>query len=452
MSWTASGGGLLAAMNRRSFLAGAAAFAAAPALGAVPASGAVDVAIVGAGAAGIAAARRLAAAGKRFALIEAANHIGGRCITDMRLFGVPFDLGAHWIPDPNLNPMVKLSAGTHLEVYTAPSNERLRIGQRYAGSAELERFFAAQRRSNRAINEAARKKIDISCAQALPKDLGDLRPTIEFVLGPFGCGKDLSEVSVFDFVRSDERERDAFCRQGFGAILERLAQGLPVQLSTPVTRIDYSGRLAALETAQGTIRAQAVIVTVSIGVLAADLIKFQPHLPVRHIEAVSKLPLGSYDHVALDIPGNPLGLRSDDLVYEKAVSDRTAALLANVSGTSLCLVDVGGGFGRALAAQGETAMIDFAVGWLADLFGNSVKAAVKRGYATRWNKEPWVLGAFSSAAPGNQPARSVLMESINGRIWFAGEAVDEALWGTVAGAWESGERAADAVIKRLEPS
>jgi monoamine oxidase len=348
--------------------------------------------------------------------------------------------------------MVKLIANTDLDVYAAPSNERLRIGRRFARPAEMETFFAAQNRSNRAIADAARKKTDISCAQALPKDLGDLRPTIEFVLGPFSCGKDLHEVSVIDFVRSDERESDAFCRQGFGAILERLARGIPVQLSTPVTRIDYSGRLATLETAQGTLRAQAVIVTVSVGVLAAGSLEFRPHLPVRHLEAVASLRLGSYDHIALDLPGNPLGLRSDDLIYEKAVSDRTAALLANVSGTSLCLVDVGGSFGRGLAAQGAAAMVDFAVGWLADLFGSGVKAAVKRSYATQWNKDPGVLGAFSSAAPGNQPARRVLMESINDRLWFAGEAVDEAWWGTVGGAWESGIRAADAVIKRLGPS
>jgi len=358
--------------------------ASAPALGSVPTSGAVDVAIVGAGAAGIAAARRLAAAGKRFALIEAANHIGGRCITDTSLFGVPFDRGAHWIPVSNVNPITRVAASTNLDIYPAPSNERLRIGRRFARPAEMEQFSVAQTRSNRAINDAARGKTDTSCAEALPKDLGDLRPTIEFVLGPFGCAKDLSEVSVFDFVSSEERERDSFCRQGFGAILEKLAQGVPVQLSTPVTEIDYSGRSAAyLETAKGTLSAQAVIVTVSVGVLAADTLKFRPHLPVRHLEAVEKLKLGSYDHIALDLPGNPLGLRSDDLVYEKATNERTAALLANVSGTSLCLIDVGGRFGRALAAEGEAAMIDFAIGWLASLFGTSIKAAIKGSHATQ---------------------------------------------------------------------
>src|SRR5262249_30102680 len=132
-------------------------------------------------------------------------------------------------------------------------------------------------------------------------------------------------------------------------------------------------------------------------------------------------------------------------------SERTAAILANMSGTSLCLIDVGGRFGRSLSDQGQAAMVDFAVGWLAELFGNGIKTAVKRSYASRWDRERWVRGAFSSAGPGSQPARAVLKQSLNNRIWFAGEAEDETLWGTVAGAWRSGERAAGAALAQLKP-
>src|SRR5712692_15207 len=101
-------------LSRRSFLTASAALAAAPALGAVPSSGSVDVVIIGAGAAGIAAARRVAAAGRRFALVEAAARIGGRCTTDTRIFGVPYDLGAHWIHMPDINPVAKLAPRTGL--------------------------------------------------------------------------------------------------------------------------------------------------------------------------------------------------------------------------------------------------------------------------------------------------------------------------------------------------
>jgi monoamine oxidase len=434
-------------LNRRNFIAGSAAIASAPALGAVSASGETDVAIVGAGAAGIAAARKVAAAGRRFALIEASDRVGGRCVTDTRTFGVPFDRGAHWIHMPDINPLAKLSSRTGLDIYPAPPGQKLRIGRRNAREGEMEDYLAALVKANRAIQDSARGKVDVSCMQALPKDLGEWRPAVEFVLGPFGCAKNLDEISAVDFSRSLERDVDAFCRQGFGALLAKLGADLPVQLNVPVTRMQSARNFVEIETARGRINARAAIVTVSNGVLAAEKIKFTPELPKRHTEAIAKLSLGSYDHVALELKGNPLQLQNDDLVFEKAAGARTAALLANVSGTPLAMVEIGGRLGRELSQAGEAAMIDFATGWLADLYGADVKKAIGRTHATRWTAEPWALGAFSAAAPGGQGGRKVLMEPVRERLFFAGEAVHETLWGTVGGAWESGERAADAALR-----
>src|SRR3954468_6310928 len=197
-------------VSRRSFIAGAAALAAAPALGTVSASSETDVAIIGAGAAGIAAARKVGAAGRRFVLIEASDHVGGRCVTESRTFGVPYDRGAHWLHMPDINPVAKLSARTGLEVYAAPPGQKLRMAKRNAREGEMEDYLAAIVRTNRAIQDAARGKADVSCAQTLPKDLGDWRPAVEFVLGPFGCGKSLEEISAMDFARSLERDVDAF--------------------------------------------------------------------------------------------------------------------------------------------------------------------------------------------------------------------------------------------------
>jgi monoamine oxidase len=440
-------------LSRRSFVAGTAAIAATPALAAV--SGNVDVVIVGAGAAGIAAARRLTAAGRRVAVIEAAARVGGRCITDTRTFGVPYDRGAHWLHMHDINPVAKLAGAAKLDVYPAPPGQKLRIGRRFGREGEMEDFLAALVRTNRAIGEAAaRAKNDVSCAQALPKDLGDLRPAVEFVLGPFGCAKDLGEISAYDFAKSGERDIDAFCRQGLGALVAKLAEGLPVQLSTQVKAIHWWGRSNIdVETTRGWInRPTFVIVTASTGVLVSDKIKFNPPLPKRHLDALAKLTLGSYDHIALELEGNPLGLQHDDLVFERATGTRTAALLANVSGSSLCMVEVAGKFGASLAAQGEAAMTAFGVDWLAEQYGGEIRKAVKRRHATNWAKEPWALGAFAAAAVGGQPGRRVLMEPVGNRIHFAGEAVHETLWGTVGGAWESGERAADAILKRYAPA
>ena len=113
------------------------------------------------------------------------------------------------------------------------------------------------------------------------------------------------------------------------------------------------------------------------------------------------------------------------------------------------MVEVAGKFGRELAGQGEQAMVAFALEWLGSLYGAEIKRSVSKVYATRWNEQPFVLGAFSAASPGGQPSRAALMEPIRDRIWFAGEAVHETLWGTVGGAWLSGERAAESAMRRL---
>src|SRR5256885_2027393 len=121
--------------------------------------------------------------------------------------------------------------------------------------------------------------------------------------------------------------------------------------------------------------------------------------------------------------GNPLGLQNDDLVFEKATGSRTAGLLANVSGSRLCVVEIAGKLGAGLAEQGEAAMTAFALDWLAGMFGSDVKQAVKRTHATRWTKEPWALGAFSAASPGGQwapqgfsgvPRRSRARDAVGG--------------------------------------
>jgi monoamine oxidase len=215
-----------------------------------------------------------------------------------------------------------------------------------------------------------------------------------------------------------------------------------------VNRIAWTAKDVGVETPAGRIAARAAIVTVSSNVLAAGSIKFAPDIQKRTLDAAARLSLGSYDHIALQMPGNPLGLARDDVLIEQSNSTRTALLYANIGGSSLCSIDVGGGFGRDLSAQGEAAMVAFAVEWLTKLFGSDAARAVKKSSATRWNASPYVLGAMSAAAPGAQASRKILLEPM-GPIFIAGEATHETLWGTVDGAWESGERAADAALRRI---
>ena len=203
-----------------------------------------------------------------------------------------------------------------------------------------------------------------------------------------------------DKVRAQDRNAAIACRQGLGTLIAKLGEQVPLSLSTPASRIAWSNRDVTVETPAGRIAARAAIVTVSSNVLAAGNIKFTPDIPKRQLDAAAKLSLGSYDHIALQLPGNPLGLARDDIIIEQSNSTRTALLFANIGGSSLCSIDVAGSFGRDLSAQGEPAMVAFAMEWLTKLFGSEVAAAVKKSSATRWNASPFVLGAMSAAAPG----------------------------------------------------
>src|SRR3984957_7796102 len=210
-------------MTRRGFLSASALAAAAPLLSTrvrgAPLPREADIVVIGAGAAGIAAARRIMVANRRVIVVEAASQIGGRCITDTTTFEVPFDRGARWMHNPDTNPMIRLARNAGLDIAAAPIGQKIRIGRRNARAGETEEFLAALVRANRAIDDASRGRADVSCASVLPKDLGDWAGTAEFVLGANFAGKDLKEVSAIDKARGPDRNTAPIaCRQGLGTL------------------------------------------------------------------------------------------------------------------------------------------------------------------------------------------------------------------------------------------
>lgn len=435
-------------LTRRAFLAGAAALplvglSAARALGQT--SGTVDVVIVGAGAAGIAAARKVAAAGLTYALLEATNRPGGRAVTDTTLFGRPVDLGAFRLYDAPSNPLVALGTRADAPLYAAPDAARLYLNGREAREGDYEDFVAALRQGERAIGAAGDAARDLPAARVMP-DLGPWRQPVGFVLGPYTCARDLDLVSTVDFSRAEPRDAGVLIRTGIGAFLASLAAPLAVRFDTPATSIDLGPRLAQVGTRRGNVLGRFCILAAPPSMISSG--KLRISLPTRYRGAVEKIPLGSYDHILFEWPGNPLGVPDDETLQIKA-DTRPFALVARIGGSDLHMMEVGGSLAADLAAGPPQAGASFLKEALTRTFGATLASKVGKVHQTRWSREPYALGAWSCALPGAGNLRRAFTEVVNGRLAFAGEHAHETLWGTLNGAWASGERAADQAIRAL---
>ena len=248
-------------LSRRRFIAGGAALAALPLLSHRSAAAEVDVVVVGAGAAGLAATRDLLGRGISVLTLEASSRVGGRAHTDLALFGVPYDIGAHWLHRAGTNPFVQHAKDNGFTAYPAPDTEALYVGDRKATEGEHSAYTAAYENAIRAISAAGRRGRDVSPASVVP-DAGGWHDLVHFAIGPYEMAKDFDAFSCVDWWNSDDG-RDFYCKEGYGALVAHSARDLDVSLSTRVTSIDWSGSGVAVETDRGRIRAKACIVTVS---------------------------------------------------------------------------------------------------------------------------------------------------------------------------------------------
>lgn len=400
-----------------------------------------DVVIIGAGAAGIAAARKVAEAGRTYTLIEASRRVGGRTYTDTSVFGRPFDMGARYIRVPGAHPLSALGRKAGLDIVAAPEGGRLYLGGKEASDAQYEAFVAAVRRAERAIVAAGDAGRDLPAAQVLP-DLGSWSDSARFVVGPLRCAKELEEVSTVDVSRAEEPDGNDLCRQGLGTLVARLAAPLSVQLETVARSVDLGGRLVAVQTNRGTLVGRLVILAVPPSMIATGKLRILPQPPSRYRAAIGRVTLGAYDHIAFEMKGNPGGLNPDEFIYFKPEGGRAFALAARLDGSDLYSLEVAGEVAQELAEAPAEAARAFLAEAVAREFGSDAARRIAAVHQTRWTKDPFALGAFSCALPGAGNLRRAFLEVVGGRLMFAGEHAHETLWGTVGGAWLSGERAA----------
>ena len=402
----------------------------------------LDVAIVGAGAAGLAAARSAVDAGLSVLVLEAKDRLGGRTWTREIRPGLPVDMGARWLHSADENPLAIFGqrAGFTLGRRLMQREVFLTDLDRWADEAELtERldYFAA---CEQAIFDAAAAGRDVPIIDVLPPH-PRWRPMFEHWVTLFAAA-DAREASTADWANYRDTHENWPVREGYGALIAKYGEGLPIALDTPVTAIDWGRRPARLATPQGTIDARAVIVTVSTGVLAADAIRFDPPLPPEKQRAIEGLPLGRANWIALAFDRNVFGTEHERFVSVWAPTARTIGFTVRARGADLALGFVGAHLSSELERAGPAAMADFALQGVTTAFGRDFARHVVATMSSAWEGDPWIRGGYSAARPGCAHLRAALAAPLDGAVFVAGEATSPEFFSTVHGAYRSGERAA----------
>ena len=239
-------------------------------------------------------------------------------------------------------------------------------------------------------------------------------------------------------------------KEGFGTLVQRAAEGIPVRLSTPVSAIDWSGKGVAVETPAGRIEAKAAIVTVAIGALQSGRIRFTPALPDPVRGGIEGLQMGLLGKIALGFePGARFDLPANQWITYFTRSNEAAYFLAWPFDFDLAIGFCGGEFGWELTRAGEAAAVDFGLGELVKLVGSDARRRFRNGRYTQWGADPEMLGTYAHERPGRHGARNALFPPVGERIWFAGEALAGAYAMTCGGAAKSGTSVAERVAATL---
>lgn len=433
--------------SRRAILAGISAFGAAPALASTP-SGDVDVVVIGAGIAGLAAARTLRDAGHSVTVIEAADRIGGRAYTESDTFGQPHDHGCSWINHADVNPWTDIArqGGFDLVDHTSAGSAYYVDGDP-ANAAQRRAYNAGWGAVERALAGAGEAGIDVAASSVMPDqpDIG----TAQTWIGPMDWGVDFKDLSTADYWNSEDSYGDYIVREGLGSVVAAYGSDVPVHLNTPATAMSWGGEGVQVETPAGTIRARACICTVSTGVLRSGAIRFGSALPAATQEAIDDLPMGLLAKVTLQFRDTRLGFVPDhwlDYHVPDTMPADAAFFLTWPFDYDYMVGFIGGDFGWELSRAGEAAAVDFALGEVVRMAGSTAREHFVKGHLTDWATNPHVLGGYAAARPGRFAARAALAQPVENRLFFAGEALATPYNALCSGAFFSGRETAQTVI------
>lgn len=401
-----------------------------------------EVVIIGGGAAGIAAGRRLQDAGVDCLIVEARDRLGGRSWTVME-DGHPIDLGCGWLHSAEENPWTKIAEAQGRTIdHTPPPWMRPSIPINFPPPEQsnfrdaLLHFFEKQG----ALPEGAP---DVPASSMLePYERWN---KLIGAVSTFLSGEEPEKLSVRDFARYHDSGVNWRVVEGYGTTILAHAEEVPVRLGCAVRGIDHGGRNMSIETAGGTLTASAVIVTLPSNLIAEEAIRFTPALPEK-VEAAACLPLGLDDKLFMSLD------RAEEFEIDSRLfgrTDRTAigAYHFRPFGRPQIEGYFGGTLARELEATGgEAAFFNFAVAELTSLFGNDFAKRVKPIGMHLWGADPLARGAYSHALIGKADSRGVLAAPVDDRLFFAGEACSVHDYSTAHGAYLTGVEAAERII------
>ena len=404
-----------------------------------------DIVIVGAGAAGIAAARWLQAQGIDALIVEARDRIGGRAWTDSSTLGVPIDMGCAWLHSADRNPWTAYARSAGFAMIERSPVWQRRIDSEEASPEYLAQWYEAFARNEGIIAAAAAAGRDVPVAGLVPMDR--FRPMFDAVM-TWLMGVESEQVSSVDYARYADSDVNWAVPRGLGTLIAHAAESLSIQTAAPVRLVDYSGANVKVRTDRGEIEARAVIVTVPTSVLARETVRFLPDLPVALIEAFAGVPLGKDSKVFFRMEPGAMPFADTVHFIGSDASSRTGSYATRPAGQDVLLAFYGGDFAMELEQRGE--LERFARDELSGILGTQFATRLQAAVSTTWLSDEWSRGAYSAALPGKAHMRERLQEPVAERLFFAGEACSVDYFGTVMGAWNSGIGAAERALASIQ--